>query len=204
MDTNIFYTYMYLREDRTPYYIGKGSNNRAYVPHNHIPVPKDKSRIVILKKNLTEERAFTHEIYMISVLGRKDLGTGMLINLTSGGEGKFGQDNPFYGKVHSQETKRKWSETRKGKYCGLDNPFYGRKHTEESRRKMSEGLSGPNHPRSKTYILTDPQGVEHTVTGRLIPFCKENNLNVSCFTRALKLNQTTLRRNGWMIRSPKD
>ena len=35
---------------------------------------KDKSRIIFLKQNLTEEEAFKHEIYMIAVFGRKDLG----------------------------------------------------------------------------------------------------------------------------------
>lgn len=85
-----YYTYAYLREDGTPYYIGKGKGNRAYSKNRHrISVPT-KERIIFLKKNLTEEEAFGHEIYMISILGRKDIGTGILRNLTDGGEGTSG------------------------------------------------------------------------------------------------------------------
>jgi hypothetical protein len=88
VNLNRFYTYAYLREDRTPYYIGKGSRKRAYTrKRNEIKPPKDKSRILILKQNLNEEEAFKHEIYMIAVFGRKDLGTGILYNKTNGGEG---------------------------------------------------------------------------------------------------------------------
>ena len=88
---NKFYTYAYLREDRTPYYIGKGQGNRVYRKNkNDIKPPKDKSRIIFLKQNLTEEEAFKHEIYMIVVFGRKDLGTGILHNKTDGGEGVCG------------------------------------------------------------------------------------------------------------------
>ena len=105
---NEFYTYAYLREDRTPYYIGKGTGNRAYRKNRRIKPPKDKSRIIFLKKNLLEEEAFRHEIYMIAVFGRKDLGTGILHNRTNGGEGPSGM-------VHSEETRKKISEaTRKG------------------------------------------------------------------------------------------
>jgi hypothetical protein len=87
-----FYTYAWLRKDGTPYYIGKGSGDRCYSNRGRkkTRAPKDKDRILILKQNLTEEEAFRHEIYMIAVFGRKDLGTGILRNLSDGGEGSSG------------------------------------------------------------------------------------------------------------------
>jgi hypothetical protein len=82
-----YYTYAYLRKDRTPYYIGKGKGKRIYSKSKRCKPPKDKLRIIFLKQNLTEDEAFKHEKYMIAVLGRKDLGTGILHNLTDGGDG---------------------------------------------------------------------------------------------------------------------
>jgi len=120
---NKYYTYAYLREDGTPYYIGKGEGNRAYSNQHNCPVPKDRNRIIFLKKDITEEEALRHETYLIAVLGRKDLGTGILRNLTDGGDGvsgyrhneerlekmsiaKIGNKNRL-GIAHSEETKRK-------------------------------------------------------------------------------------------------
>jgi hypothetical protein len=82
-----YYTYAYLREDGTPYYVGKGSGRRAYVKNHRINLPEDKNRIIILKKQLTEKEAFRHEEYMIFILGRKDLGIGILRNMSEGGSG---------------------------------------------------------------------------------------------------------------------
>lgn len=108
-DPNRFYTYAYLREDRTPYYIGKGEGRRAYKKHQRgISVPKDKSRIIFLKQNLTEDKAFNHEEYMIDVFGRKDLGTGILRNMTNGGDGASGA-------VRSEEQRKNISKGKKGK-----------------------------------------------------------------------------------------
>lgn len=53
-----------------------------------------------------------------------------------------GAGNPFYGKTHTQETKQKISESRKGKCAGVNHPFYGKKHTEEELKKMSENRKG--------------------------------------------------------------
>jgi hypothetical protein len=106
-----------LREDRTPYYIGKGTGKRIYKKEKgQIRPPRDKSRIIFLKQNITEEEAFKHEIYMISVFGRKDLSTGILHNKTNGGEGPSGA-------VRSEEYKRKRSQSVKGK----NNPNYGKR-----------------------------------------------------------------------------
>jgi hypothetical protein len=103
-----FYTYAYLREDGTPYYVGKGKDNRAYKKgKGQIKPPKDKSRIIFLKQNLTEEQSFRHEIYMIAIFGRKDLGTGILCNRTDGGEGTSGY-------VYSEERKQQVSRQFKG------------------------------------------------------------------------------------------
>ena len=99
----IYYTYAYLRLDGTPYYIGRGCGRRHLKSHRHIPVPP-KDRILTLKKNLTFSESVKHEIYMIAVLGRKDLGTGILRNLTNGGEG-----TP--GRVTHIETRNKIRET---------------------------------------------------------------------------------------------
>ena len=153
-----YYTYAYLREDRTPYYIGKGKEDRIYSKQKNIKPPKDKSRILYLKQNLTEEEAFKHEIYMIDVFGRKDLGTGILHNRTDGGEGSSGcipseetkrkLSEVNKGKIVSEETRKKISETSKGKTLSeehikkISEANKGHAVSEETKRKLSEAHKG--------------------------------------------------------------
>jgi hypothetical protein len=126
-----YYTYAYLREDRTPYYIGKGKENRAYKRGRMgTKPPKDRNRIILLKQNLTEASAFKHEIYMINVFGRKDLGTGILHNRTNGGDGCSGQ-------IIGEEYRRKLSEANK-KYATEEERKAQRKvYYERNKEKMS-------------------------------------------------------------------
>jgi hypothetical protein len=154
MTTNTFYTYAWLRVDRTPYYIGKGCGNRAYTTHKKgVGTPPPLDRILILKQGLIEENAFKHEVYMIAVFGRKDLGTGILRNRTNGGDGPAGAVRSeetrtkigiaAAGRVHSKSTLKKMSDSRVGIPKSKEHKDKisaankGKKHTKESLQKMS-------------------------------------------------------------------
>ena len=111
MDTKIkiFYTYIYLRENGLPYYVGKGSWGRIGSPFGRrLRVPPD-SRIFI-KEHRSEVEAFGAERALISYFGRADLGKGCLRNLTDGGEGASGF-------IRSMETRKKISISLKNRKC---------------------------------------------------------------------------------------
>lgn len=56
--------------------------------------------------------------------------------------GRIGKLSPNYGKHWSEETKRKISESHKGKYGGENHPLYGKHHSEETRKKISKANKG--------------------------------------------------------------
>lgn len=111
-----FYVYAYLREHDsrtakagTPYYIGKGCKKRAWGQHHgYVKVPTNPNCIQIIRADLDRYEANDLEIRLIRYHGRKHIGTGILINLTNGGEGT-------YGVVRSEETRKRISEARKGR-----------------------------------------------------------------------------------------
>jgi len=200
-----YYTYAYLREDGTPYYVGKGKKrkignvySRTLAKHNNISIPP-QDRILILKHFEIEFDAYKHEIYMISVFGRKDKGTGILHNRTSGGEGvgEVSQEQRerssrlHKGKVLSPETRKKIRDTRLKRgykiseelkqhysliFTGSGNPNYGKKHSPETLKKISNGTKNKN---LKTRKFISPEGEILTITN-LREYCEEHNLNYAC------------------------
>jgi hypothetical protein len=61
-----------------------------------------------------------------------------------------GENNPFYGKTHTDEVRKKITENMKKVYQEQGHPWLGRKHSEESKRKMSETRKGNLNHRYKT------------------------------------------------------
>lgn len=189
VNPNRFYTYAYLREDRTPYYIGKGCGKRIYTKKkNEIHPPKDKSRIIFLKQNLTEEEAFKHEIYMIAVFGRKDLGTGILHNRTNGGSGGavlFGDNNPM---------KRDENKEKIRQFLLNNHPMRGKTITEEQKKLISKSCIerkinvGEKSHLSKCWKLTFENGKEIAQTG-LRRWGKDNGYSADCLYKMAKGNQ---------------
>ena len=132
-DKKLFYVYKYLRQDDTPYYIGKGKGDRVYKKRKGIRPPKDKSKIQIISESMNEADAFQAEMLFIHLYGRIDLGTGCLRNSTNGGEGTSGH-------IHSIEQREKQSKDRKGK---KRKPF-----TNEWRKNLSQAKLGTTRPQS--------------------------------------------------------
>lgn len=134
-----YYVYEHWRLDRDEcFYVGKGKGNRAYQMRDrnrhHKAIMAKLSRegfaveVKIVASGLTEQESFNLEIERIAFWRQEGVD---LANITIGGEGASGLK-------HSDETKRLWSEQRKGRHV-----------PPEGRIKRSETMKGV--PKSKEH-----------------------------------------------------
>jgi NUMOD3 motif len=156
-----FYTYIWLREDGTPYYVGKGKGKRAFIRgSHHLRPPEDCTRILIFPM-MSEGEAVDSEIALIELFGRKDLGTGCLRNFTNGGEGVSGLH-------HAILTRVRMSKAAQGRRMSLNCRLkisqalagnknrLGRKHSAAAREKIRVSLIG--NKRSSGWPKGKPRG----------------------------------------------
>jgi hypothetical protein len=132
------YVYRHIRLDKNqPFYIGIGSDNKNYYRANRVDsrnimwnriADKTDYEVEILMDNLSWEDACKKEKEFIKLYGRINTNSGTLANLTDGGDGSVGY-------IPTEETRKKLSESGKGKTLG-------RKFTEEHKQKLREAKLG--------------------------------------------------------------
>jgi hypothetical protein len=161
------YVYRHRKADtHEVFYVGIGSMHRSQSKHGR---NKFWKRITakhgfyseVIAECQTKELACELEILLIEEYGRINIGTGILCNLTEGGEGVIGlsdeakksisnklkeyyKANPITNRVISEEQKRKFSIAA-SKRVGDKNAFYGKSHTQEAKDKVSKANKGRVH-----------------------------------------------------------
>jgi len=110
---------------------GKGYKNSTLLENTIKKYGWNNIKHEILFTNLNKISADCIEIDLIFYYKK----LGISLNITDGGEGVRGREV-------SEETKRKMSESKIGKYKGINNPNYGKKASLEARMKMSKAKIG--------------------------------------------------------------
>ena len=169
----IYYVYVLFDWLGVPRYIGKGkegterennhekkSDSQNWLKNEFIEqtwIMLEEIPKVIIRKGLTELEAFTTEIALIKAIGRIDLNTGPLTNMTNGGDGGgfrqsalsrqrtgIGKSNWWKQTNNLTSTLQKLSESAKRRWKNL---------TLEERTKLGKKMSAGRTPEQWTEIL---------------------------------------------------
>lgn len=158
------YLYRHIRLDKNePFYIGIGKDDdsnfkRAYYKskqkRNKIWIDiinKTSYKVEILFENLFWEEACEKEKEFISLYGRLNINTGILANMTDGGEGTFGlkwsEESKLKNNIRLKKIKKYWQDktfTENHKQ-NISNALKGRVHSVDTRTKISNSLKGEKH-----------------------------------------------------------
>lgn len=147
------YVYAYLRAkdsdhgpQGSPYYIGKGRLRRRFDRKHTVPPPKDPNRNVILAQDMTDPDAMQAEMLLIFLYGRLDRGTGILCNLSDGGEGPTGRIVSAENRLAVGNANRTRVLTEED-HRHISQSHLGRKHTPEAKEKIRQANKGlPRSP----------------------------------------------------------
>ena len=164
MGTNSFVTYVHMKPDLTPFYVGKGTNKRAHTLnakgrnawHGRVVNKYGRRNIVIeVIECQSEAEAFFREKMIIAALRASGHN---LCNLTEGGEGACGAKRTeetkqklraaSTGRKHSDETKKKLADISRGKTLSqearekVSAAGVGRVKTRETLEKMRQAMLG--------------------------------------------------------------
>jgi hypothetical protein len=161
--------YIHRRKDNFQvFYVGIGrSKKRAYSKysrnkHWESTVKKYGHIVQIIMDDLSWEEACSAEIYLIKSFGRKDLGGGILVNMTNGGEGVENIS------TESREKMRKakigfvpWNKGIKTKPLSKEHRekiskiHLGKIVSEETKKKISEAqMAEKNHRFGKGHLMS--------------------------------------------------
>ena len=136
----MFYVYLWLRPDRTPYYVGKGKGYRAYVKHGKV-LPPPKERIIIVKNFDDEDESYKFEEWLIEVYGRKCEG-GILNNTSVGGRNRNSQyrETEAEFKARKRQQQLKFKEANEEKIREYHREYYRNKtsNNETYRKRKRE------------------------------------------------------------------
>lgn len=131
--------YQHIRLDTEEiFYFGIGKGKRPWSKwgrnkHWKGVVAKHGYRVEVLEEGLSWYQACELEKMLIALYGRRDLGTGPLVNMTDGGDGALGS-TANKGKTHSPEARAKMSVAKIGKTT-----------SSETRAKMSASHTGKTY-----------------------------------------------------------
>lgn len=142
----MYYVYTHWHHDTgypVCFYVGKGKDGRAWVSDStrnkmwHSVVAKHGCDVVIHSEGLTEEQAFKVEAGLIRSIGRRDLGTGTLVNFSDGGYGGP-NGNPESIARSAEGQRRSWADKREMRKASLKDAWTRRvKRNDPNQRKAA-------------------------------------------------------------------